>query len=184
MRAGTDSLFRLSDALESGLCHRMNRGVNLPWFREYCRIVSRLGNGVIWYTMLAAMPLVGGLEVLPETVHVGLTALAGVAIYKLCKKLLQRERPFVTHSGISCVGRPLDRGSFPSGHTIHAVSFTIMLGTLYPAMLWMLLPLAMSIAVSRVVVGHHYPSDVVMGGLIGWGLASASLALLPYTAAL
>ena len=177
-------MFRFTDALESGLCRRMNRGVQLPWFRAYCRIVSRLGNGVIWYSMLAAMPLIGGLEVLPETILIGITALVGVGVYKISKKVLQRERPFVTHSGISCVGTPLDKGSFPSGHTIHAVSFTILFGTLYPPMLWVLVPLAASIAMSRVVVGHHYPTDVLMGGLIGWGLASASLMLLPFVSAI
>lgn len=177
-------MFRFTDTLESGLCRRMNRGVQLPWFRAYCRVVSRLGNGVIWYSILAAMPLIGGFEVLPETILIGINALVCVAVYKFSKKVLQRERPFVTHSGISCVGTPLDKGSFPSGHTIHAVSFTIMFGTLYPPMLWVLVPLAVSIAISRVVVGHHYPTDVLMGALIGWGLASASLMLLPFASSI
>ena len=128
--------------------------------RDYCRLVSRLGNGVIWYTMLALMPVALGPEAIPLTVHIGITALVGVGIYKLCKKALVRERPFVTHEEILCYGVPLDKGSFPSGHTIHSVSFTMMLGSIYPATLLVLVPLAISIALSRIVLGHHYPSDV------------------------
>jgi undecaprenyl-diphosphatase len=43
-------------------------------------------------------------------------------------------------------------------------------------MLW---PLAWLICVSRVVLGMHYPSDVIAGGVIGWMVASAALAFFP-----
>ena len=133
--------------------------------RDYFRMVSRLGDGAIWYSILALMPLTLGFQAIPLTVHVGITALVGVFIYKMCKKVLVRERPFVTHADILCYGKPLDKGSFPSGHTIHAVSFTLMLGTLFPGMFWVMIPLTISIAMSRVVLGHHYPSDVFFGCL-------------------
>ena len=117
-------------------------------------------------------------EAIPATVHIGVTALMGVAIYKACKKSLVRERPFVTHAEINCFGIPLDHGSFPSGHTIHATCFTVMLGTLYPASLFLLIPLALSIALSRIVLGQHYPTDVVAGAVIGYVLAVTSLVII------
>lgn len=143
--------------------------------------MGRLGNGIIWYTILAALPLLLGPGALPATLHMGVTALLGVLIYKICKRVLVRERPFVTHPAIACIGTPLDRGSFPSGHTIHAACFCIMLGSLYPYSLWIILPLSLSIAASRVILGHHYPTDVLAGALIGTLLALGSLALLPLT---
>jgi undecaprenyl-diphosphatase len=167
------------DLLEAGACLRMNRVTRINWARNYFRAVSRLGNGVLWYTMLIAIPLLGGSAEWPRAMQMGLTALVGVGVYKLCKCLLVRERPFVTHRGIACIGTPLDRGSFPSGHTIHAASFSVMIAAYYPGLLWLVLPLAASIAVSRVVLGHHYPSDVLVGGLIGFTLAEFSLAIGP-----
>ena len=53
-------------------------------------------------------------------------------VYKLIKTRAVRERPYITHSAIHCVSVPLDRYSFPSGHTLHAVSFTLMIASYFP----------------------------------------------------
>ena len=70
---------------------------------------------------------------------------------------------------------PLDEFSFPSGHTLHAVAFTIVAIAHYPVLAWLLVPFAASVAASRVVLGLHYPSDVLAATAIGTGLASVSL---------
>jgi undecaprenyl-diphosphatase len=106
-----------------------------------------------------------------------LTGALGVLIYVLLKRLFVRERPFITHAGIDRAGAPLDRYSFPSGHTLHAVSFTWQAGVHFPELLWVLLPLAALIAASRVVLGLHYPSDVIAGAAIGAALAELGLSL-------
>ncbi len=171
--------FAWADSAEAGTCLRLNRMSRLRWPRAYFRAVSRLGNGAIWCALLAAILLAGGWAEFARVAQMGVTALLGVWIYKGCKKRLARERPFVTHKQIACVGRPLDRGSFPSGHTLHAACFSVMCAAYYPGLLWAILPLAASIALSRVVLGHHYPSDVLAGGLIGCALARFSLMLMP-----
>jgi undecaprenyl-diphosphatase len=81
----------------------------------------------------------------------------------------------MTHAAIVCAGRPLDRFSFPSGHTLHAVSFTIILCSALPWAAWLLVPAAILIALSRMVLGLHYPTDVVAGGALGAGVALATL---------
>src|SRR5215475_6881257 len=106
-----------------------------------------------------------------------LTGILGVALYKVLKRVFVRERPFITHSGISLAMAPLDRYSFPSGHTLHAVSFAWQLSAHFPELAWVVLPLAALIAASRVVLGLHYPSDVLAGAAIGAALAEAGLAL-------
>ncbi len=83
-----------------------------------------------------------------------------------------RERPFITHKAINRITAPLDRYSFPSGHTLHAVSFTITAWLIFPQLAVLLVPMALLIALSRVVLGLHYPTDVLAGAGLG-GLLSA-----------
>ncbi len=74
---------------------------------------------------------------------------------------------------------PLDEFSFPSGHTLHAVSFSIVALAYYPWLTPLLVPFSAGVALSRVVLGLHYPSDVLAATLIGVLLASLSLWGLP-----
>ena len=60
---------------------------------------------------------------------------------------------------------------FPSGHTLQAVLFTVTLGTYFPALLLIMLPFMALVALSRMVLGLHYPTDVLIGAGIGYGLA-------------
>jgi len=100
-----------------------------------------------------------------------------VLVYALLKRVFVRERPFITHAAIHRAALPLDRYSFPSGHTLHAVSFTWQACAHFPELAWLLVPLAALIAGSRVVLGLHYPSDVLAGAVIGGALAQLGLAV-------
>ena len=73
---------------------------------------------------------------------------------------------------------PLDEFSFPSGHTLHAVSFTVVALAGISQLAWLLVPFTTLVAMSRVVLGLHYVSDVLVGALIGWGLGQAGMLLL------
>src|ERR1035438_6767906 len=67
--------------------------------------------------------------------------------------------------------------SFPSGHTLHAMAFTVVAVSDFPALASLLVPFTLLVALSRVVLGLHYPSDVLAGAAIGAGVAQAVLAL-------
>jgi len=167
-----NSLLSRFDHAEYRLCRSLNRCVAYPFVRHFFRIASRLGDGVIWYVLMVALPLIYGARGLQVSLAMLVTGAAGLVVYKLLKRTFVRERPFIRHTGISLAQAPLDRYSFPSGHTLHAVSFTWQACTAFPELTPVLVPLALAIAASRVVLGLHYPTDVLVGAAIGASFAA------------
>lgn len=175
----TADLFRRVDAIEHGWCLRFNRSCNSPRIRGLFVTVSRLGDGIFWYALVLALPLIYGEAAWMPVLRMAVVGFSGLALYKYLKSRLVRERPYISLAGIVAATRALDRYSFPSGHTLHAVSFTVLITASYPQLGLLCVPFAILVAMSRVVLGLHYPSDVAAGGLLGAVLAAASMFLMP-----
>lgn len=175
MAAAASWLTKFTDA-EVRLCLRVNRTCERPPVLMLFAAVSRLGDGLFWYGLMLLLPVLHGAEGLAASTRLAAAALLGMAIYRLLKERLARERPCKLHPHIRAGARALDRYSFPSGHTLHAVSFTIIATAAFPALGWLLVPFTVLVAMSRVFLGLHYPSDVVAGALIGVALARLVLA--------
>jgi len=177
------ALFARVDGAEQRLCRFANRGCRRTGVRGLFRVVSRLGDGVFWYVLIALMPLIMGVEQLHEgfvaSTHMLCAAAVGLGTYKVLKKKLVRERPFISFDAIECAMPPLDRYSFPSGHTLHAVLFTSIAISYAPALSIILIPFAVLVATSRIVLGLHYPSDVIVAAFLGWLIARMSWMFVP-----
>src|SRR5208282_1059213 len=167
----TQNIMARFDIAEYRLCRGLNRGAGLKSLRLAMQVASRLGDGLAWYLLIGLLPLLYGRTAIRAALVMAVTGLVGVLIYKWLKHRLLRERPFIRHPGITLAMPPLDRYSFPSGHTLHAVAFTWQAVERFPELGWVLIPLATLIAGSRVVLGLHYPSDVLAGGALGAALA-------------
>lgn len=167
--------FSMVDQRELALCQYINGTLRFRPVQGYFQVVSRLGDGWLWYLVILAIPLLrpgDGLAIALLMVATGLTCTVN---YKLLKRWLIRERPFISFPSINCGTPPLDRYSFPSGHTLHAVCFNTVVAMTAPELAWLLLPFTLSVAASRVVLGLHYPSDVAAGALIGGCLGLLSV---------
>ncbi len=171
--------FSRLNAWEAGFCLRCNRAADNDRVRQFFSNASRLGDGIAWYALLVTLPVAAGPSALGPALHMTLTAGVAVMIYKLIKGILGRDRPYAAHRAVKALVPALDRYSFPSGHTLHAVLFSVMLAQYYPALLVIVLPFAASVALSRVVLGLHYPTDVFAGAALGGLIGHASLALGP-----
>ena len=175
---GSTGLWRRFDLLEQSICVRANRGCRFAPYRSFFSTVSRLGDGPLWYLLMLVLAVTGRSNALVAG-QMAVVGLAGLVVYKQLKHRLVRERPYISHERISLGTAPLDRYSFPSGHTLHAVAFTQIGVTHVPELAVVLVPFALLVAASRVVLGLHYPTDVAAGAVIGSLLAGASFAVFP-----
>lgn len=165
------------DHTELHWCRVFNQYIDRKSIERLFAVVSRIGDGMVWYLTMLMLPLVWGVSALVVVLKMLLVGGAGLFVYRQLKQRTQRLRPCRRHQGINHPVAPLDEFSFPSGHTLHAVGFTAVAGMHFPALLWFLAPLTVLIAMSRVVLGLHYPSDVIVGALIGWVLAMVVILL-------
>ena len=167
------------DDLELSACRRINSLSRWKLVQRFFAVISRLGDYPAWVGFGLLCAWQQGSEAPVFVVQTLLTAAVGIFAYKVLKVHLVRERPYIRHSGdIQCGTAPLDRYSFPSGHTLHATSFAILYGYYMPSMLIVLIPFALLVAASRVILGLHYPSDVLAGAALGAAIATTSVSIV------
>ena len=145
--------------------------------RSIFTVISRIGDGPFWYGLILLLPFMFGEEAISTSIQMAFAGLLGLLIYKWIKLLTERLRPFMVSTNISLGTAPLDQYSFPSGHTLHAVSFSLIAVHYFPVLAWLLIPLTFLIALSRVVLGLHYPTDVLAGATMGTALATGIVLL-------
>jgi len=137
--------------------------------------ISRIGDGIFWYSLMAVLAVFGGPHGALAALQMLVTGGVALALYRWLKRWTRRPRPFRGCDGVIARVPPLDEFSFPSGHTLHAVSFTIVALAWFPALAPLLVPFTVLVAASRVVLGLHYPSDVLAATAIGGVLGGLSL---------
>ena len=165
-------------ALDRRVCVVANRWGARRAVGLFFGAISRLGDGLFWYALMVVLALVGGQRGLTAATHMAATGLVALLLYRLLKRWTHRPRPYRVCPGVIAHVPALDEFSFPSGHTLQAVSFSIVALAWYPQLAPLLLGFTMLVAASRVILGLHYPSDVLAAIIIGSGLGVTSLWLL------
>ena len=172
-----DSPLRAVALWDETWCLRLNRASGVRWVRALFRAASRLGDGVFWYVLMGGILLADGSAAASLLLRMVAVGTAGLVLYKWLKKRTSRPRPYQVRAAIRLGADPLDPFSFPSGHTLHAVAFAVLVTAYHPPLAWLVWPFTLLVAASRVVLGLHYPTDVLAGTAIGAGLSFAALAL-------
>ena len=159
------------------LCVRFNHGTRQRPVVRSLQVVSWLGNGIFWYGLMLALLLADAQRNAAAVLHMAFVGAVCTACYKMVKRSTVRHRPYQVNPEVLANAAVLDHFSFPSGHTLHAVAFTLVACKHFPALWTLLVPFTLLTAASRVALGLHYPSDVIAGALLGALIAAASFAI-------
>ncbi len=182
MPTSPPALERLSGprfALDHRVCVIANHWGARRLVGQFFGTISRLGDGLFWYALMAALAFLGGQRGIAAAMHMAATGLAALLLYRLLKRWTRRQRPYRACPDVIAHVPPLDEFSFPSGHTLQAVGFSIVALAWYPMLAPPLLVFTALVAASRVILGLHYPSDVLAAVAIGSMLGAMSLWLMP-----
>jgi undecaprenyl-diphosphatase len=140
------------------------------WVQLYLISATRGGDGWLWYAMGLAILVLGGKTRFEAVGAAGLSSVLSILLFFWLKRLTGRRRPCQIEPHCWATLLPPDQFSFPSGHTMTAFAVAIPLASFYPTLTIGVLFCALSIAMSRILLGMHFLSDVVAGALIGTGL--------------
>lgn len=143
-----------------------------PWSaRAVWTGITHLG-GTGLSLLAAGVPLLACCA-LHEAAKIALaTVVVSHLIVQVIKRTVVRGRPFMVDGRVSLVRVP-DRFSFPSGHATASMAVAVTYAAAFPLWAGPLLFIAFLVGFSRIRLGVHYPSDVLVGQLIA--VATASL---------
>ncbi len=167
-----ERLFAILDAYEVRLVARTAAACDRAGARRIAEAATFLGNGWLY-------PIVAALAVLARIDHPGrflVSSLASFgaafAIYPFLKTFLARKRPCAYDASLVRRVAPLDTYSCPSGHAMTAAAYSLPLVFAAPGAFAPACAMVAIIGWSRVALGHHYLSDVLVGVILGVAVAA------------
>ncbi len=152
---------------DRALAHRLTGWRPPRWVRWWMLIASRGGDGYLWIAIAAALACFGGPSRLLAIASAALAACLGLVSFMVLKRLFRRPRPCAYWPHAWARVRARDEFSFPSGHSETSFAIATSLLLFYPDLRSLLIFCALSIALSRLLLGLHFLSDVLVGSVLG-----------------
>jgi undecaprenyl-diphosphatase len=154
-------------AADHALMRRVNHWRAPRWIRWWMMASTKCGDGWFWAFCGVAVLASHEPESYAALLAAALAAATGVVSFIVLKRLVGRPRPCALEPHCWATLLPPDQFSFPSGHSITAFAVAIPLSYYFPPAAPVLLAFATSIALSRIILGMHFLTDVIAGSILG-----------------
>jgi undecaprenyl-diphosphatase len=151
------------------------------WITVSLVVLVRIGDGYLW-GMIAlclwwALPFA---EVKTIVLHCLLAIAISLCLYFPIKFSLKRPRPYDNGMDVKPLVPPLDKYSFPSGHTMNNLAVALALSQHLPGLRGPAILLPITLGLLRILFGVHYLSDIVGGSLLGAAAFLLGNAVFPF----
>jgi len=169
-------IFARLDAHDRALFERWSIGPDAALLSRRAWQAITHGGGTTCSILAATLPALAGGEVARAARLALVTLVVSHLVVQLVKRTVGRPRPSRGASVAALIAEP-DRFSFPSGHAAAAMSVAMMYAVTFPSLALPLFLAALLVGFSRVVLGVHYPGDVLIGQAIAIATGLGVLAL-------
>jgi len=133
------------------------------------RFYTRLGDGYVWILTILAIYFFYGKEALFSLIERAIySLLVSLALYWIIKLSVRRKRPYDLLKNVSANVPPLDKYSFPSGHTMNNLAVSFIVFAELPSIGWVMVVMPITWGLLRVYYGVHWLSDVIGGVCLGF----------------
>ena len=141
------------------------------------RYISKTADGPLYALCLIVVGGYGGYQ---STLFLAivLAFIIERPIYFILKNGFRRNRPETALKNFTSIITPSDQFSFPSGHTSAAFLMATLIGYFFPPLTLPLFCWAVLVGFSRIVLGVHFSTDILVGAVLGTSIAMFSLELV------
>ncbi len=157
------------------------------WFQEkdfarrygfIIRLISKTGDGWLYALIAGALLAYNKNEYMSFFTSSILAFSIELPLYSFLKKKFKRNRPQNYIHGFVAKIIPSDEFSFPSGHTAAAFVMATILSLYFPFLSLLFVTWALLIGFSRILLGVHFPGDILAGMILGISCGFISILLL------